>query len=211
MPSRHYRRQLLYRSTILYPDFKYSEQSYYPIDKQLSLFQKYIFDIINIISTTFDLKLIAQKANFIIDIYNAKENTYKLIELIESSFLSTFDNIISGTSSSIIKCRIEYIRELLPKLENCDDFYSSLSPHIFKLIDSVTNGIDINIVTNNIQNFSLLLKNKYGLEDRFDEIQNIIIEIVCNIKDGVSSSIISCRVEYLKELLSEISKYQNMN
>jgi hypothetical protein len=168
--------------------------------------QEYIFNIIEIITTQFDLTLIAEKTRVITSTLESRNKIAELLDTIEQSVCGIVQNIADGTSINIIMSRIQYIRELFIDLPECVDNYGDIPQLIFELIDSISKGLDIDTITTN---FNMITSTLRAQEDPnailFEEIQDVIISIVDNIANGASSNIIMSRLEYLQSLISKIN------
>jgi hypothetical protein len=227
MPSRHYRRairtnyaRIANRPIIsqsitninislkpIPPKIEFDPTQPPPTDSSLLIpyLQEYIFNIIEIITTQFDLTLIAERVHIITSTLESRNKIAELLDTIEKSVCGIVQNIADGTSMNIIMTRIQYIRGLFTDLPECVDNYGDIPELLFELIDSISKGLDIDTVTTN---FNMITNTLRAQEDPnaplFEEIQDVIISIVDNIANGTSPNIITARLQYLQSLISKI-------
>ena len=167
--------------------------------------QEYIFNIIEIITTQFDLTLIAERVHTVTSTLESRNKIAELLDTIEQSVYGIVQNIADGTNLCIIMTRIQYIRGLFNDLPECVDNYGDIPELLFELIDSISKGLDIDTVTTN---FNMITNTLRAQEDPnailFEEIQDVILGIVDNIANGASPNIITSRLQYLQSLISKI-------
>lgn len=210
MPPQHYRRRILKVSNspiALYIVRSSSTKKDDNLNKELLIFQKYICDIIELITTTLDIKSITVKVQEFMKIINTKQEYYNIIDLIEENIVGVICNVGNSVDIGIIRCRIDYIRELIDNIpeHSCIEYNSDLSKQIFKLLDSLINGVDLTVFITNIKSFKNTVQADIDSIKFIDNVQNIILDIVSNIRDSVDIGIIRCRIQYLQEVIKEIS------
>lgn len=208
MPPSHYRRRILKVSNspiALYIVRSSSTPKDDNLNKELLTFQKYICDIIELITTTLDIRAITLKVQEFMKIINTRQEYYDIIELIEENVLGVVCNVGNSVDIGIIRCRIDYIRELIDKIpdsQSCVEYSPELSQQIFKLLDSLINGIDLNIFITNVKSFKNTVQADIDSIKFINEVENIILDIVSNIRDYVDIGIIRCRIQYLQEVIN---------
>lgn len=207
MPPSHYRRRILKVSNspiALYIVRSSSTPKEDNLNSELLAFQKYICDIIELISTTLDVRAITLKVEEFMKIINTRTEYYNIIDLIEENILGVVCNVGNLINIGIIRCRIAYIRELIDKIpdsEACVEYSPELSQQIFKLLDSLVNGVDLNTFAANVRSFKNTVQADVDSIKFINEVENIILDIVSNIRDYVNISIIRCRIQYLQEVI----------
>lgn len=212
MPASHYRRRILqsYRrdnTTNTYLQTNTVVVNEY--NAELRKFQNYICDIIDIIKTTLDIKLIQNKVLEILNVTETKSDIDTLLDLIEENIFGVINNVSDCISIDIIRCRFQYIRELTAKIseegDNCYNYnYQEIYTLIFHFIDSITKGIDLSVVIAEIKNFKIILKDDSDILETYNVIEYTILDIIKNVKDCAPIDIIRCRIQYLRELINSI-------
>jgi len=175
------------------------------VDHPMTQFRNYIFDIIQIISTTLDIQSATERVNSLLTIIYTKEDLYNTIDLLETTVVSVVGNIHSGVSIDIVKCRIQYIRSLIEKLSSCDYGYPSLSPYIFDLMELIITSFDLPSIIEKATTFKTSLQDDARFIKFADEVQKIILSIISNIQSGTDINIVRCRIMYLQDLVSKFS------
>jgi hypothetical protein len=211
MPPSHYRRRTHKFSNSPIPTYILRPANILStndniISQEIIQFQKLICDIIEIISTTLDIKSITLKVQEVLLIVNSRQQYFDTIDLIEESVLGVVGNISNCVDIGIIRCRIDYIRELINNIPDtgCTTYNPDLASQIFKLLDSVINDIDFTVLISNINKFRFNITSDIEFVQQINTIENIILDIVSNIRDSVDIGIIRCRIQYLLELINKI-------
>jgi hypothetical protein len=217
MPSHHYRRHILQNydndnTTSIYLTSYTNIIIDQPIQQnnELIKFQKYIFDIIDTITTTLDIQAVTNKVNELLQIIKTREDMYKILDLIENNILSVITNIANSVDIGIIRCRFQYIRELISKIPHTADIchtyiHNEFYTLIFGFIESLTTSNDFSLVISEISAFKITLQDDIAFADNIDLIQDTILDIIKNIKNNVDIGIIRCRIQYLKELINRLN------
>lgn len=136
---------------------------------------------------------------------------YNILDMIEENLVSTVMNIMEGTSTGVIKARIDYIRSLIAKLPMNPQYNGVLPSIILELVDMIIGGVNLNTITENINDIKTYINEKYGVLDTLGQIQDNILGIICNIAEGTSSGIIAMRLENLKLLITDLEwKYDDV-
>jgi hypothetical protein len=130
----------------------------------------------------------------------------RIMVMIEENLISTVMNIVegSGTNSSLIRMRIDYIKGLIAMLPSNQEYHGILPSMILELIDMIIGGFNLNTITENINDIKTYINEKYGVMDTLMEIQDGMLSIICNIAEGISSGIIAMRLENLKMLITDL-------
>lgn len=211
MPSPHYRRRRLIQtcsksitSTYIH-NTTTSECLTSAGTPTITVFQNYIFEIIEVITTTLDITVITNKVYTFLELVRSKQDLYDILDLIEENLLGIIVNISNGVDINIIRSRIEYIKELVDSIgdEPCNN-YQTVSTLIYNLLDSIPNGIDLNVFITNIQSFKSTFQDQIDFYAVITLIEETIINIVNNISNGVDVNIIRSRIEYIKELINTL-------
>jgi hypothetical protein len=182
-----------------------------PDKEAFNRYQRFIFDIIHTITTTLDLQLIRDRVKSLIGSDNI-ESICQLatqFDLIEQNICGILTNIGNCVNIDIIRCRIEYIRELISKLpfdgDDCPSYnYELIQNEIFGLIESVINSVDYNTIIANLRGFKIILNDQRMIYETYNIIEATILDIIKNIRDCVNIDIIRCRIMYLHELISDV-------
>lgn len=212
MPASHYRRRILQSYRRDNTTNTYLQSNTVVVDEynaELKKFQLYICDIIDIIKTTLDIKLITNRVLEILNVTETKSDIDTLLDLIEENIFGIVQNISDCVSIDIIRCRFQYIRELAAKIpadgDTCYNYnYQEIYSLIFHFIESITKGIDLNSVIGEIKSFKIILKDDTTYMENINVIEYTILDIIKNIKDCVNIDIIRCRIQYLRELINSI-------
>jgi hypothetical protein len=212
MPSPHYRRRRLTQacnkssitSTYIH-NTTTNECSTSGGTPTITVFQNYIFEIIEVITTTLDITIITNKVYTFLELVKSKQDLYDILDLIEENLLGIIVNISNGVDINIIRSRIDYIKELLDSIgdEPCNN-YQTISALIYNLLDSIPNGIDLNVFITNIQSFKSTFQDQIDFYTVISLIEETILNIVNNISNGVDVNIIRSRIEYIKELVNTL-------
>jgi hypothetical protein len=213
MPARHYHRRILQSYRRDNTTNTYLQTNTIVINEynaELRKFQNYICDIIDIIKTSLDIKLIQNRVLEILNVTESKSEIDTLLDLIEENIFGIIHNVSDCISIDIIRCRFQYIRELTAKIpdggDTCYNYnYQEIYTLIFHFIDSITKGIDLSVVIADIKNFKIILKDDSELIDTLNTIEYTIFDIIKNIKDCAPIDIIRCRIQYLRELIYSIN------
>lgn len=210
MPSRHYRRHMLQKTaSIPIYNINGGTGTGTGTNNEFLQYQKYIFEIMDLITTTLDISLITQKSNAFLQSIHTKLELYRITELIENNILSTIVNIAGGYDLGIIRCRIQYIRELISNIpDNSDDCnqynYLNIYEQIFNLMDTLIKDLDFTEFINHMRQLKLYMADDIARCDTISLVESNILDIIKNIKYGYDIGIIRCRIIYVKELLSTI-------
>ncbi len=160
-----------------------------------------ILGILAMISDGIDTVIINDKLTSIkgtVDIY---ANRFTVISEIQYVICSIVQNITDGVDIGIIRCRIQYLNDLIGKLpEDAQDEYAAVGEIILGVLGMITEGVEFSIIIQKLSSIQISVK----IYDIVDEIKLLVCSIVQNIIDGVDIGIIRCRIDYLRTLITTI-------
>ncbi len=160
-----------------------------------------ILNVLSMISDGIDSVIINDKLTSIkadVDIY---ANRFTVITEIQYVICSIVQNITDGVDIGIIRCRIQYLNDLITKLpDDAQDEYAQVGEIILAVLGMITEGVEFSIIIQKLSSIQISVK----IYDIVDEIKLLVCSIVQNIMDGVDIGIIKCRIEYLRTLITTI-------
>jgi hypothetical protein len=162
---------------------------------------EFILGVLAMISDGIDTVIINDKLTSIklaVDVY---ANCFSVISEIQYIICGIVQNITDGVDIGIIRCRIQYLNDLIAKLpEGAQEEYAAVGEIILGVLGMITEGVEFSIIIQKLSSIQLSVK----IYDIVDEIKLLVCSIVQNIMDGVDIGIIKCRIEYLRTLITTI-------
>lgn len=180
-------------------------------DKGKDLFKKLerdVFRIIDTISLRIELDKTLELATEFHNTMKTKKDAIDLIDKIEKIVYSILDNIISRTDLGLVIQRINYLKEIVKKIDPiCDISYDKeLSDEIMEVFRMIEKAFDINIVQSKIEIVHGTITNIARNEKNIREAERILIEICDNISTRTNLGIVMQRITYMKDLISKVGK-----
>jgi hypothetical protein len=164
-----------------------------------------VLDIITMFGNMVNILDIAEKIQEINNTVKINIQSLDYIDQAECMIISILENISTNVELSIIKTRIEYLKDIISKIDDKCVFYNTcISDDIFILIDKIINNESYDVIIVFAKQITTTLHDKLKCSVTLKQAENIIISILENISSGVELSIISTRVHYVKELIDTL-------
>jgi hypothetical protein len=208
MPSTTYRRKLRAREALT--TRQYIQTLPYAVVSQkgeceIEKIQNYFYSALDMIIQRLEFTNAISTLTNIITSVSSYVEYYKIIDIIEHDLLSTVMNITDGTSSEIIRVRIDYVKSYIDKLPPMCQEPGPVSDMILQILDSLLSSMTSQPIVSTIGEIQTYIQQKYGYMQQMEEIQENILNIVDSIGTGTSPNIISMRVDFVRDLLSKLN------
>jgi len=216
MPPRHYRHQLrnVRRNIFVRPNtindglLTYDNNVLFSSTQgfQFTSFQNQLFNIVDIITQRLEINEIITQVNLLLNSMSSALELRNLFETIESTAISIIQNFADGIDIGIISSRINYLRTVISNIPNgsSQEDYAVIGQLILDILGMLTEGVDLNTLQNMMTDLQSTIEPDVIYYDHIEEIKTLICSIVQNIADGVAIGIITNRINYLRDLITNI-------
>lgn len=167
--------------------------------------QEALLDIITMFGRMINIQEIALKIQEMHTTVTTNINSLDYIDQAEELIISIVENISSGIEYNIIVSRVEYLKEIISKIDDKCVFYNTcISDDIFILIDMIINKDSYENIIVFSRKITTNLHDKLKCAETLKDVENIIISILENITNGVELSIVYTRVQYFTSLIETL-------
>jgi hypothetical protein len=174
--------------------------------KIIDKIEKDVFAIIEAITLQIELDKVCEMANTFYNSLKSKSQMLELVDNLEDLSLSIICNIVDKVELGIINCRIQYLKEVISKLDpDCViEYDKNMADTLLDIFNMISNSANIDNVKTKMENIYNILHQNVLNEDYIKQAEDITIGIFQNIADRVDLGIISCRLMYLQNIISKI-------
>jgi hypothetical protein len=216
MPPRHYRYQLrnvrrnifVTQTNIIDTPLDYESNVIFSNSKgfQFTAFQEQLFNIVDVITQRLEINEIITQVNKLINSLSSAVELRNLFENIESTAISIIQNFADGIDIGIISTRVNYLRNVISNIPDgaAQEDYAVIGQLILDVLGMLTGGVDLASLQNQITDIQTTIQPDVTYYDNIEEIKTLICSIVQNIADGVDIGIITNRINYLRDLITNI-------
>lgn len=205
MPSSHRRRRVragIVTRLITKPIFLNTYRGVTEADK----IQSYLTYSVNAVAQQDTIVNTVTTLRGVIGQIKTRVDYYNILETIEEQILTILCNMGDNISPGIIKLRIECVRNSILQLpEEGPAFLSQeMNDMLFTILDMIMNGVSLTNIAENISKLQQYTMEAYAGNIILAKIQTTILDTISNISDGYHNGIIALRLDYVRELLTQL-------
>jgi hypothetical protein len=206
MPGRHYNRRVRKNAGNSYVPLYIEPRALVTTTGECDLLKvhEYFYYIIDLITEQFNFTETIAALNVVVESLTTKLDYYNILNRIENDLLSVVDNISNGINGQLIKCRIDYIKNIIDELPpSCQDI-GPVSDMTLQLLDYILTETDFNVIRTDINKVLNFLNTTFPNISLINDIQDKLIDIICDIASKTNPPIIQMRINYVQTLVTQI-------
>jgi hypothetical protein len=167
-----------------------------------------VYKIIDSITIRMEIEKVLELATNFHTTIKTRQDAYDLIQEIEEIVLGIIDNIAGRIDLGIVTCRIQYLKDLIAKMDStcCINYDGPFADMILEIFTMLGKAVDLDGIQSAMQSVYSSINKSVKNEEYIREAEQIIIGIFQNVSDRVDLGIVTCRIQYLQDLITKIDK-----
>ena len=167
-----------------------------------------VYKIIDSITIRMEIEKVLELATNFHTTIKTRQDAYDLIQQIEQIVLGIIDNIAGRIDLGIVTCRIQYVKDLIAKMDPtcCVNYDGPFADMILEIFTMLGKAADLDGIQSAMLSVYTTINKSVKNEEYIREAEQITIGIFQNVSDRVDLGIVTCRVQYLQELIKKIDK-----